>query len=65
MKDARPKPPEDWLQQFKRLLAIANKKLSYMPIFEIREIEHSLCEWNKYERMRLSEGKSKRKYKGA
>lgn len=34
------------------------------PKFEMREVEHSLCEFDKYERMRLGEGRSKRKYQG-
>jgi len=34
------------------------------PPFELREIEHSLCEFDKYERIRLGEGRPKQKYKG-
>ncbi len=29
------------------------------PPLELREIEHSLCEFDKYERVRLGEGKPK------
>lgn len=33
--------------------------------FELREIEHSLCEFDKYERARLGEGVPKQRYDGA
>jgi len=32
------------------------------PRFEMRDIEHSLCEFDKYERVRLGEGKMRSKY---
>lgn len=32
--------------------------------FELREIEHSLCEFDKYERIRLEQGKVKGRYNG-
>lgn len=59
-----PKLPNDWLHQMTELLKLCNQKLRKMPRFEMREIEHSLCEWDKYERIRLCEGPSKRKYNG-
>lgn len=34
------------------------------PPFELREIEHSLCEFDKYERVRLGQGKPRSKYNG-
>lgn len=37
---------------------------SIFPTVEMREIEHSLCEFDKYERARASDGKMKRKYRG-
>tara|TARA_R110000787_G_scaffold42303_12_gene104017 strand:+ start:1553 stop:2254 length:702 start_codon:yes stop_codon:yes gene_type:complete len=37
---------------------------SHVP-FELREIEHSLCEFDKYERVRLGEGRPKERYDGA
>ena len=43
------------------LLAIVRERLSHMPHFEMREIEHSLCEFDKYERVRGG-GKPKRWY---
>ena len=32
------------------------------PRFEMRDVEHTLCEFDKYERVRLSEGKMRSKY---
>lgn len=32
--------------------------------FELREIEHSLCEFDKYERVRLEQGRPRQKYDG-
>ena len=34
------------------------------PIWEMREVEHTLCEFDKYERARLGEGRPKHKFKG-
>lgn len=33
-------------------------------IWEMREVEHTLCEFDKYERIRLGQGKMKQKYNG-
>jgi len=38
--------------------------LSDCPALEMRDIEHSLCEFDKYERIRLGEGRLKNKYNG-
>ncbi len=35
-----------------------------LPQFEMRELEHSLCEFDKYERARLNQGTMKRRYNG-
>lgn len=32
------------------------------PLFEMRDVEHTLCEFDKYERVRLGEGKMRSKY---
>jgi hypothetical protein len=49
------------LMQF--LMTVSPKYLApYMPEFEMRDCEHTLCEWDKMERVRLHEGKSRRKY---
>lgn len=56
-------PCRDYQQESARLLALANRQLGrVMPPLEMREIEHSLCEWDKYERARLGDGQMKRKY---
>jgi hypothetical protein len=57
-----PPRPKDWQAQMVRLLETARKRLR-MPL-EMREIEHSLCEWDKYERARLGDGRMKRTYNG-
>lgn len=44
-----------------RLLEITRSSLPDMPHFEMREIEHSLCEYDKYERIRLG-GRGKRRF---
>ncbi len=36
----------------------------HWPPFELREIEHSLCEFDKYERVRLEQGHPRQKYNG-
>lgn len=59
-----PPIPKDWEEQTQKLLRLAQKKLSRMPPFEMREIEMSLCEVDKYERLLWGDGKSKRKYNG-
>jgi hypothetical protein len=58
------KAPKDFLKTMRKLLKKANYKLGHLPPFEMREIEHSLCEWDKYERARLQDGRMKRKYQG-
>jgi hypothetical protein len=32
--------------------------------FEMREVEHNLCEWDKAERLLWGDGRSKRRYNG-
>ncbi len=53
-----------WQDTMEELLKLLSRKLPKLPAFEMREVEHSLCEFDKYERLRLKEGKSKRKYQG-
>lgn len=59
-----PPLPKDYLERMQKLLELANTRLADLPKFEMREIEHSLCEYDKYERMRLGDGRAKRKYQG-
>jgi hypothetical protein len=58
-------PVKDWPQQSQKILATCQKRLGRtMPPFEMREVEHSLCEWDKFERARLQDGHLKRRYNG-
>lgn len=59
-----PKKPDRWLDTMETLLLNLNQDLEGMPKFEMREVEHSLCEWDKYERALWGDGKLKRRYKG-
>jgi len=57
-------PPKDYQEQTTKLLRLFDRKLSRMPKFEMREVEHCLCEWDKYERILWGDGKPKRHYDG-
>jgi hypothetical protein len=59
-----PPKPKNWQDQMQRLLHLVQSELKGMPPFEMREVEHSLCEWDKYERARLGDGRLKRLYQG-
>ena len=53
----------DWNAEMFELLKMADKYLEpHVPNLEMREIEHSLCEFDKYERTRLGEGRPRAKY---
>lgn len=57
----------DWNKEMKNLLAVAHQYL--IPQIprewaDMRMIEHSLCEWDKYERVRLGQGKPRSLYRG-
>lgn len=56
--------PKDFEEQIVKLLKKTRKTLSHLPRLELREIEHSLCEFDKYERVLHKQGKSKRVYRG-
>lgn len=62
---ACPPVPKDWEMQTRRLLALLRERFPAMPPFEMREVEMSLCEYDKFVRLLLGEGKSKRTYPGA
>ena len=52
-----------WNEEMKKLLLKVNAlKHSYAPTLEMREIEHSLCEFDKYERVKNGEGKPRSIY---
>lgn len=59
-----PPLPRDWLITMKGLLLICRQRLKRMPPFEMREVEHSLCEYDKYMRAVDGDGKMKRTFKG-
>ena len=58
-----PPRPKDWQKRMQWLLMHTQGSLPKMPEFEMREIEHSLCEYDKYERALAGDGKMKRTYK--
>lgn len=50
--------------QMETLLALSPKYLEdHVPALEMRDIEHCLCEFDKYERVRLGQGRPRAKYK--
>ena len=51
-------------EEMQDLLDYSVEKLEpFVPALEMREIEHCLCEFDKYERARLGEGRPRAKYK--
>lgn len=60
-----PPVPHDWSARTRELLRLAQTELADMPPLEMRDIEHSLCESDKYIRLLLNEGRSKRQYNAA
>jgi hypothetical protein len=65
VKDDRTKAPPDFYPKMRELLEICWDRLpKHMPKFELREIEHSLCEVDKYDRISLKQGKARRNYPG-
>lgn len=59
-------PPKlrNGLEEVRELLTTVVARLPAMPLFEMRELEHSLCEFDKYERLLWGDGKAKRTYPG-
>ena len=58
-----PVPPE-WADETLRLRALLEASYPSMPTFEAREVEQSLCEFDKYDRLLFGDGRSKRVYDG-
>lgn len=52
-------PTRQCVSEMQTILALVPEDLGK---WEMREVEHTLCEFDKYERIRLGEGRSKRKY---
>lgn len=62
-----PAPAGQLLAEMRLLLPLIQERWPKGPLWpalELREIEHSLCEFDKYERTRLDEGKPRRKFNG-
>ena len=56
--------PSQLTEEMLELLDLASVyAVSHLPTLEMREIEHCLCEYDKYERVRLGEGRPRAKYK--
>jgi len=56
--------PSQLTEEMLELLNLASTyAVSHLPTLEMREIEHCLCEYDKYERVRLGEGRPRAKYK--
>ena len=56
--------PRQLTIEMQELLDMAGDYIgSFLPDLEMREIEHCLCEYDKYERVRLGEGRPRAKYK--
>jgi len=54
---------EEYIEYMKFILNISGVYLnSWISPLEMRDVEHSLCEWDKYERTRLGEGRPRSKY---
>lgn len=57
----------EMLDGMRQLLELSRDPLYWpaeWPQWEMREVEHVLCEWDKYERCRLGEGTPKQRYDG-
>jgi hypothetical protein len=51
------------IEEMRELLQYSLKELEpFVPALEMRDIEHSLCEFDKYERTRLNQGRPRAKY---
>lgn len=65
--DPKPKKQlsvDGYLYFMMELLELSAKHLSKdFPQLELRDIEHTLCEWDKYERARLGQGRPRSRYK--
>ena len=55
-----------YLTESRQIMLEVNRKLRAVkyPLADMRTIEHSLCEFDKYERARLNDGHMKRRYNG-
>jgi hypothetical protein len=55
---------EEYIDTMRRLLKLGNKLVgAHVPVLEMRDIEHSLCETDKYLRALHGEGRPKQLYR--
>jgi hypothetical protein len=59
-----PKPLPNEMEEMRNLLTVTRLALPNLPAMEMREIEMSLCEVDKYERILWGDGRVKRIYQG-
>lgn len=52
-----------WLEEVNRLRAVVARALPKHPPMHAQDVQHSLCEFDKYERVRLGQGEPKRVYR--
>ncbi len=50
--------------RMRQLLHLSRARWRYQPPLEMRDIEHSLCEFDKYERARLGQGRPRQNFRG-
>jgi hypothetical protein len=50
------------LEEMQALMISMNANWEHKPVLELREIEHSLCEYDKYQRVLLGEGAPRQKF---
>lgn len=55
---------KECVREMRTLLDVVSLDWRHNPELELREIEHSLCEFDKYERVRLGQGTPRQKYNG-
>lgn len=59
-------PKHQLIVEMQELLALSRDKKFWpqkYPALEMRDVEHTLCEWSKYEKVRLSEGRPRQVYR--
>lgn len=56
--------PTTGLVMMRELLSRQSRKAEWVPRMELRDVEHSLCEFDKYCRVKFGEGRPRSKYPG-
>jgi hypothetical protein len=52
------------VEEMRQIKGWLSSRWPYKPALEMREVEHSLCEFDKYERVRLGQGRPRQTYPG-